>query len=75
MELSSPKLKKLPIFQEETIQARKVKKRPTLKKFLIFSQRKFFLYFGKWNFLASSLKTTIFYQRKSLIFQEGTCKA
>ena len=32
-------------------QARKIKKKTTLKKFLIFSQKKLILYFGKRNFL------------------------
>ena len=48
--------KKLLIFQEGTFQPRKKK----------HSEK--YLYFGKLNFLASSL-------RKLLIFQEGTCKA
>ena len=92
MEFSSPKLKKLLIFQEEIFWTWKMKKTyfeknpyifskkvllpfqplpeiflwkkilifflkiTTLKKFLIFSQKKFFLYFRKWNFLAKSLK-------------------
>ena len=29
---------------------------PKIKNFLIFSQKKFFLYFGKWNFLTLRLK-------------------
>ena len=39
IELSSPKLKKLLIFQEGIFQARKIKKF-TLKKFLIFFKKK-----------------------------------
>ena len=50
MKLSSSKLKKLPIFQEENIQDRKVKKRPTLKKFLIFSQKSFSHILGNGTF-------------------------
>ena len=45
------------IFQKETFRAQKILKNPL---------RKFFLYFGKWNFLALSLKNSY--------FQEGTCK-
>ena len=44
MELSSPRIKKLLIFQEENIQALKIKKKKTLKQFLIFSQKKTFSY-------------------------------
>ena len=29
---------------------------PKIKKVVTFSKRKFFLYFGKWNFIASRLK-------------------
>ena len=35
-----------------------------LKKFLIFSQKKFSLYFGKWNFLALSLKEFLYSMRE-----------
>ena len=45
-------------FMKEFSELKKLKK-PTLQKLL---------YFGKWNFLASSLK-------HFLVFQEGTCKA
>ena len=31
---------------------------PEIKNFLVFSLKKFFLYFGKWNFLATSLKNS-----------------
>ena len=37
---------------------------PTIKNVIIFSQKKLFFYFGKWNFL-----------KKLLIFQEGTFQA
>ena len=48
---------------------------PKIKKFLIFSQNKFFLYFGKWNFLAlnsnfSSKKILIFLPKKARIEKE-----
>ena len=37
---------------------------PTIKNVIIFTQKKFFFYFGEWNFL-----------KKLLIFQEGTFRA
>ena len=52
MEISSLKIKKFP---EETLQAQKIKK-AILKKYLIFSQEKLFLYFGKLNFKARILR-------------------
>ena len=51
MELSSPKLKKLLVFQEGIFQSQKIQKIHSKKNFLIFSQKKFFLYFKKRNFL------------------------
>ena len=33
---------------------------PNIKKILIFSQKRIFLYFVKWNFLAQRLKITKF---------------
>ena len=56
MELSNAIIKKI---QEGTTQAQVIKKK---------TFRKNFFYFGKWNFLASSLKENF------LIFQEGICK-
>ena len=50
-------------------QLKKIKKR-TPKKFLIVFKKKFFLYFGEWNFLDPSLK--IFLKKLFLVFQEGT---
>ena len=44
MELSSPRIKKLLIFQEGNFQARKIKKKKNLKQFLIFSPKKTFSY-------------------------------
>ena len=55
MDFSRPRFKKLLIFQEGTFQSRKIKK-PALKNFLYFLRKKFFLNFGKWNFLALDLK-------------------
>ena len=54
-------------FQPKLEKQKKLKK-STLKKFFIFSQKKFFsylrkielLYFKKWNFLATSLKNSYF---------------
>ena len=37
---------------------------PQLKKFLIFSQKKFFLYFRKYNFLALCLKNFLYFRRE-----------
>ena len=45
--------------QERTFQARKIKK----------TLRKNFLYFGKWSFLAPSLKNSYLF----IFFQEGIC--
>ena len=42
----------------------KNKKNPALKKFLIFSRKKFFLYFGKRNFLIFSKKKLFLYFQK-----------
>ena len=40
-----------------------------LKKFLLFSQKKFFLYFRKWNFLATSLKNFyIFFPKNFFLY-------
>ena len=61
MELFSPSLK---FFPGKTFLCFFLEK-ITLESFLTFSQKKFFLYFVKWNFLAPSLK-------KLLIFLEGT---
>ena len=77
MELSSPRIKKLLIFQEGNFQARKIKKKKNSKTIsYIFSKKNFFLYFGKQNFLAPSLKNSYIFSKKNfLIYQEGTCKA
>ena len=45
-------------------QAPKLKIKSTPKKFLIFSQKKYFLYFEKWNFLALRLKDFLCFLRK-----------
>ena len=47
--------KKLLIFQEGFFQARKIKKKPL---------RKNFLYFEKWNFLATRLETFSYFRRE-----------
>ena len=47
---------------------------PKIEKFLTFSQKKFFLHFRKWKFLALRLKTFIYFPKKSFpyIFGNGT---
>ena len=62
--LSSPELKKRPLFQEWIFQTR--------RKDLLWKN---VLYFEKWKFIAVSLKTHIFLKQKFLTFQEGICKA
>ena len=37
----------------------------------IFSKKKFFLYFGKWNFLASTLKIFLYFLKKSFSYILG----
>lgn len=50
-------------------------KNPFWINFLYFS-KKYFSYFGKWNFLVLSLKILYFFQKKFFpIFQERTCKS
>ena len=67
-------------------QARKIKKKSLWKNFLYFLNKKFFLYFGKWNFLALRLKNSLYFLKKNFsgisgngtflkklpIFQKGT---
>ena len=38
------------------------------KSFLYFSKKQFFLYFGKWNFLAPSLKSLLYFSEKKSTF-------
>ena len=38
----------------------------SLKKFLIFSRKKFFLYFGKWNFLTLRLEKILNFTAQAL---------
>ena len=54
-----------------------IKKKSTLKRFSnIFSRKRFFLYFGKLNFLAPRSKKFLYFSKRFfLIFREGTCKA
>ena len=67
MEPSSPRLKKLLIFQKRTFQDQKMEK--------THSENVFF-YFRRWNFLASRLKNFLYFSKnKFLIFQEGVSKA
>ena len=69
MELSSPRIKKLLIFQEGNFQARKIKKKKNSKTIsYIFSKKNFFLYFGKQNFLAPSLKIPIYFLKKTFLY-------
>ena len=47
----------------------KKRKKHTQKKFLVFFQKIFFLYFREWNFLASNLKSSnIFSKNKFLLY-------
>ena len=72
MELSSPKLEKLLIYQEQIFQAQKTKKAAP-KEFLIFFRKN---YFAILILLAPSLKNSfIFSEKKFLMLHEGTCKA
>ena len=42
------------------------------KNFLIFFEKTFFLYFGKWNFLASSFQNSyIFSKKKNFLYFKG----
>ena len=42
------------------------------KNFLIFFEKTFFLYFGKWNFLASSFQSSyIFSKKKNFLYFKG----
>ena len=75
MELSSPRIKNFLIVSSFSVQNFSLKifltffpEKPTLKEFLIFSQKKLFLYFGRRQFSASNLKIV-------LIFQQCFCKA
>ena len=44
------------------------KKQSSWKNFLIFFQKKLFLYFGKWNFLVSSLKNSYIFSKKEFLY-------
>ena len=76
MKLSSPRIKNFLIVSSFSVQNFSLKifltfvprKTRVLKEFLIFSQKKLFLYFGRRQFLASNLKIV-------LIFQQCFCKA
>ena len=68
MELSSPKIKKLPIFQEGISQAQKIKH--LLGKnflYIFFSKKVIFLYFEEWNFPAQSLKNSNIFSKKNFL--------
>ena len=46
-------------------------KKKTLKKFILFSKKKKFLYFGKWNFLALKLKNFLYFLKRKFFLYFG----
>ena len=72
MELSSPRIKKFLILYNHNLKIFPWKKVSyILEKFIIFSQKDFFLYFRKWNFLSLRWKRILYFLKKAfLIFRK-----